>query len=188
MLLLSMILFSIIIPEDLMQDSTKLHTLFAGLIFTILIIPPYLIKMDLSDGFLESLLSIANPRQVIMAKFLSLTISLMMSIILIAPIIYLFFQIELFPFLYIYAIMILTIFQISILLIFINLIHAYFKQNTNFLIALILPIIIPSFMIASLGLNSLNLDFIMIMLGIDLIFIPSTFYLASYLLEHLFDF
>lgn len=187
MMLLSLLMFSMIIPKDILSMELKLLISFAGLIFTTMIVPPYLIKSDLNDGFLETILTIYNPFQIIMGKYIALVINLALSCLVMAPIIMLLFQIPLIELAYLYGLMMLTIMQISIILVFVNILHAYFKRNTNLLISLILPLILPSIMIASLALSTLKIDFLMILLGIDLIFIPITFYLSTYLLKNLFN-
>lgn len=187
MMLLSLLLFSIIIPKDILTIEIKLLICFAGLIFTTMIVPPYLIKSDLNDGFLETILTIYRPGQIIMAKYIALVCNLILSCILILPIILLLFQIPLQELTHLYILMMLTIFQIAIILVFINVLHAYFKRNTNMLISLILPLILPSIMITSLAIGSMKSDFLMILLGIDLIFIPISLYLSSYLLKNLFN-
>lgn len=187
MMLLSILLFSIIVPKNIMNMEVKLLICFAGIIFTSMIVPPYLVKQDLSDGFLETISTIYNPYQIIMAKYVALSLNLILSCAFIVPIILLLFQIPFKELIYLYSLMILTIFQISIILVFVNILHAYFKRNTNLLISLILPLILPSMMIASLALSTLKIDFLMILIGIDLIFIPLTFLLSSYLLKNLFN-
>jgi heme exporter protein B len=188
MMLLSLILFSIIVPADILNMEIKLLICFSGLIFTSMIVPPYLIKSDLNDGFLETILTIYSPSQIVIAKYLALVLNLILSCLIILPIIILIFQIPYFELIYLYTLMALTIMQLSIMLVFVNILHAYFKRNTNLLISLILPLILPSLMIASMALSSLKIDFLMILLGIDLIFVPLTFCLSSYLLKNLFNF
>lgn len=187
MMLLSLLLFSLTIPKEILSLQIKMLICFAGLIFTSMIIPPYQVKSDLQDGFLETILTIANPSVIIMAKYLAIVLNMILSSIIIMPVIMLIFQIPKTELIYLYSLMMLTIMQISIILVFVNILHAYFKRNTNLLISLILPFILPTIMISSLAISSMNKDFLMILLGIDLIFIPITFYLSSYLLKNLFN-
>lgn len=187
MMLLSLLLFSIIIPTEILEPEIKLLISYSGLIFTIMIIPANIIKSDLQDGFLETISTLYSPYQIVTAKYLALILNLILASLMVMPIIILLFQISLPDLIYLYSLMILTIFQISIILVFINLLHAYFKRNTNLLISLILPMIIPTIIIASLALSSMKIDFLMILLGIDLILIPITFLLSTYLLKNLFN-
>lgn len=187
MMLLSLLLFSIIVPKEILSMEIKLLICFSGVIFTTMIVPPYLVKQDLSDGFLETISTIYSPYQIIMAKYIALILNLILGSVFTLPVILLLFQIPQKELLFLYSLIMLTILQISIILVFVNILHAYFKRNTNLLISLILPLILPSMMIASLALSNLKIDFLMILLGIDLIFIPLTFLLSSYLLKNLFN-
>ena len=188
MMLLSILMFSITIPKEHISEELNMLICFSSLIFTFMITPPYLVKSDLNDGFLETSLSIFSPLQIILAKYLSLVLNLMISIFVILPIIMLVFNIALEPLIYLYSLMILTIFQIAGIIVFINILHAYFKKNTNLLISLILPIILPTIIISSIALSSLKIDFLMILLGLDLIMIPLIFCLSHYLLKNLYNF
>jgi len=187
-MLLTILLFSIILPESYMDVHKKMSICYAGLIFNLMLVPHYLIKIDMRDGFLETLLTMQPSGKVILAKYFALSINLLLSNICVLPIVILVFNLPFFELAYLYTLMSLTIFQIAILLVFINILHAYFKKNTNLLISLTLPLIIPTIIISSLAIESFKIDFLMIILGIDLILIPLIFCMANYLLKNLFNF
>lgn len=177
-----------VIPEAVLTSQIKMLMCFWGIIFTALIIPHYLIKIDLQDGILETLLCAVSPVKILLAKYLALTISIIISTIISMIFISLFFALSSSEIIYLLLLMLLTIFQISAFVILGNIVHAYFRRNTNLLIALILPLIIPTLIIGATALETLNFDFIMILLGVDIVIVPIIFFLSSYLLANLYDF
>jgi heme exporter protein B len=188
MLLLSSIIFSMILPEQFLTQHVKMLMCFFGVIFASLTVPHYLVKIDLQDGLLETLISTIPSKKIFLAKYLALTFSLLISAFLAMIFISIFFAFSLQEVVYLLFLICITIFQIAALIMLGNIVHAYFRRNTNMLIALIIPLIIPTLIIGALGIETLNFDFIMILVGIDLIIIPIIFFLSSYLLSNLFDF
>lgn len=187
-LLLSSIVFSMVLPEEFLTQHVKMLMCFFGVIFASLTVPHYLVKIDLQDGSLETLISTISSRKIFLAKYLALTASLMISILLAMIFISIFFAFSIAEMVYLLSLICVTIFQISAFIMLANIVHAYFRRNTNMLIALIIPLVIPTVILGGAGIETLNFDFIMILLGIDMIIVPIIFFLSSYLLKHLFDF
>jgi heme exporter protein B len=177
-----------VLPEQFLTQHVKMLMCFFGVIFASLTAPHYLVKMDLQDGLLETLISTISSRKIFLAKYLALTFSLVISAFLAMIFISIFFAFSWLEITYLLSLICITIFQMAALIMLGNVIHAYFRRNTNMLIALIIPLIIPTLIIGASGIEGMNFDFIMILLGIDLIIIPIIFFLSSYLLSNLFDF
>lgn len=188
MLLLSSLVFSMVLPEEFLSQPIKMLMCFFGVIFASLTVPHYLVKIDMQDGFLETLISTTSCLKIFTAKYLALTLSLWVSSIFTMCIVSIFFAFSTFEILYLLLLMSLTIFQISSLVMLGNVVHSYFRRNTNMLIALITPLMIPTIIIGAIGIEALNFDFIMILLGIDIVVIPIIFFLSSYLLRNLYEF
>jgi len=187
-LLLSSVVFSIAMPGDVMTNYIKMLMCFWGVVFSSLTIPHYLIKSDLQDGFLETLLCSASPIKIVVSKYLALTLSLIISMLISIGFMVLFFSFSNKETLYLLLLMTLAILQIAAFILLGNIVHSYFRSNTNLLIALILPLVIPTLIIGASALETLRFDFVMILLGIDMVTIPTTFFLSSYLLSNLYDF
>jgi heme exporter protein B len=188
MLLLSSIVFSMILPEQFLSNHVKMLMCFFGVIFASLSIPHYLVKIDAQDGSLETLISTISPIKIFAAKYLALTISLIISAAISMCFICMFFSFSSQSIIFLSLLMILVIFQMAALIMLGNIVHAYFRRNTNFLISLILPLIIPTLIIGRAALETLNFDFIMILLGINMVIVPIIFFVSSYLLANLYDF
>ena len=90
--------------------------------------------------------------------------------------------------LFLLVIIMLILVQVIAIVLLGNVIHAYFRQNTNLILAIIIPLIIPSLIIASMGVSSFKIDFVFILLGMDMIFVPVILVLSSYLCSSLYEF
>ena len=188
MLLLFSIIFSMVLPEQFVSQYIKMLICFFGVVFASLTVPHYLVKIDMQDGFLETLITSVPTIKICAAKYLALTCSLLLSAIFSMVFISIFFAFSWLEILYLSLLIIIAIFQLSGVIMLGNIVHSYFRRNTNMLIALITPLIIPTIIIGGSGLETLNFDLIMILLGIDLIIIPIIFFLSSYLLSNLYEF
>ena len=188
LLILSSVIFSMVLPEEFLTTNIKMLMCFWGVIISSLMIPHYLVKIDVQDGSLETLISTISHKKIFIAKYLALAFSLIISTVLATSVTTLFFAFSAKELLYLSLLMLLAILQITALILLGNIIHAYFRRNTNMLIALIIPLIIPTLVIGAIALETLNFDFIMILLGVDIVIIPIIFYLSSYLLSNLYDF
>ncbi|MFY9590014.1 heme exporter protein CcmB [Rickettsia endosymbiont of Halotydeus destructor] len=154
---------------------------FASLIF----------KSDLQDGSLELLLSNFNSEKIILAKFFALLISSLTGIILVMPVIYIFFSLKLLEIIYLFISLCLLFILASSLVVLSSSMQSYFRANTNFLGTFIMPLLIPSVIITGLILQNNNINdnlkLVFIMIGINLIFLPILFFLSSYLIKNIYS-
>ena len=187
-MLLSSVILSIMISNEVNSDYTKMTLILFGSIISASTIPSYLVKSDMQDGSLENLFTILSPSTIIMAKYCGMVMSVGAGILCTLPIIMLFYDLQAGHMLFLSSVMTLILFQVIAIVLLGNIIHAYFKQNTNMILAIIIPLIIPSLIIASIGISTLKIDFIFILLGMDMIFIPIILLLSSYLSTSLYEF
>jgi heme exporter protein B len=166
-----------------------------GLIFSVIYIPlaflglaSNLIKPEMDDGSLEYLLVSTSALKVILAKFLILAGNTIFSFVLILPFIKIFFNTSVNELPVIALIAILLIAISSALIILIASIQSYFKYNTNFLVILVMPLVIPHIILSGILIqNHQEIYLLVIMLGINLVIIPPVIYLAGYLINNIYD-
>lgn len=166
-----------------------------GIIFSIISIPlafiglsSILIKPDIEDGYLETLLSSTLAIKIILSKYIALSVCSIMSFVLVAPIIYILYNIDNSIFVMMSLAAITLIFLSAALIILIASIQAYFRSNTNFLSIIIMPLIIPSIIISGVLIQNIDQTHLLfIMIGIDCIIIPPALYLSSYLIENIYN-
>lgn len=166
-----------------------------GIIFAIIYMPLALIgfthlifKQDVEDGSLEFLLSNFTILQIIITKFIAIVISAFVSIILSLPVIYIIFNLDFKSLCSLAAILLTLLFISSALLILIASIQSYFRSNTNIISLLIMPLLMPSIVLAGLALqNQQNFSVILIMLGLDLIMVPISLILSAYLIKNIYN-
>ncbi|HJD55811.1 MAG TPA: heme exporter protein CcmB [Rickettsia endosymbiont of Pyrocoelia pectoralis] len=165
-----------------------------GLIFSVICLLISLIsfssglfKSDLEDGTLELLLSSISHEKIILAKFFAIFISSTIGVILILPIIYVFFdhtlQEVVFFFISVWLILLLS----SSLVVLSASMQCYFKVNANFIGIFVMPLLIPNIIMTGLILQNNNLQLIFIMIGINLVFLPVSFFLSSYLIRNIYN-
>lgn len=166
-----------------------------GVIFAVISIPlalislsNSLIKPDIEDGSLETLITTSTAVQIILAKYISLCICCCLSFFLTLPIIYVIYNIELNIFIIMVSSGLILLFLSAALITLISSIQSYFRSNTNFLSILIMPLLIPNIILSGLFLqNNTDLHLLFIMLGVDLVIIPPALYLSSYLVENIYN-
>lgn len=187
-MLLSSIILSIIIEGEVNSVYIKMMLIVFGSVMSAITIPTHLLKSEMQDGSLENLFVFLKPSTIIMAKYCSLIIVIGAGILCTLPIIAIFYHLQIDHILFLVAIMIIILIQIIAIMLLGNIIHAYFRQNTNLILAIIIPLIIPSLIIASMAISTLKLDFLFILLGMDMIFIPIILVLSNYLLASIYEF
>ncbi len=166
-----------------------------GIIFAVISIPlafislsGNLIKPDIEDGSLETLITASTPGKIILAKYIALCICCSLSFFLTMPIIYLIYNIEFITFTAIISSAVILLFLSAALITLISAIQGYFRSNTNFLSILIMPLLIPNIILSGLFLqNNTDLHLLFIMLGVNLVIIPPALYLSSYLVENIYN-
>lgn len=159
-----------------------------GSVMSAITIPSYLIKSEMQDGSLENLFVFLKPTTILMAKYCGTLISVGFGILCTLPIITIFYHLEIHNIIFLTMIIMIILFQTISIVLLGNIIHAYFKQNTNLILSIILPLITPSLIITSMAISTSKVDFVFILLGIDMIFIPIILTLSNYLLASLYEF
>jgi heme exporter protein B len=166
-----------------------------GIIFSVITIPlaflslsSNLIKSDIEDGTMEMLLTSRSALQIILAKYISLCLCVIFSFLLLSPIIYLVYDIELSLFAIIILCALMLILLSSAIITIIASMQGYFRSNTNFLSVLIMPLIIPSIILSGILIQSpFDTHYLFIMLGINLVIIPPVLYLSAYLIDNIYN-
>jgi len=187
-MLLSSIILSIMLSSESSTTYIKMILIIFGAVISAVTIPSYLIKSDMQDGSLENMLAISRPSTIITTKYCGMFASVSSGILCTMPIIMLFYGLQASHLLFLLAIMLLILLQVIAIVLLGNVIHAYFRQNTNLILAIIIPLIIPSLIIASMGISTLKGDFVFILIGMDMIFVPIILMLSGYLCASLHEF
>lgn len=187
-MLFSNIIFSLIISSEDISDQMKMLLIIFGAVMATITLPSYLIKNEIQDGSLENLFVKFRPSIILLAKYCGIVMSVGIGIGITLPVIIVFYSLTFHKICYMTVVMILLIIQLLSIVLLGNIIHAYFRHNTNIILSIIMPIIIPSIIFATLALNSLKIDFILIILGIDMILIPIILMFSNYLLSHIYEF
>ncbi len=166
-----------------------------GMIFIIISLPLALLafassifKPDYNDGNLELLLINFTPLQIVGAKYFSLLLCCFGGLLTNIPIMLIFFGISFWQMITLNITLLLILLLTSILVILIGAVQCYFQTNTNYLSILIMPLLVPSIIVSGLLLlEPQNQYFNYILLGIDLVTIPSIIYLTSYLVKNIYN-
>jgi len=191
-MLLSTIILSIIIESAYENESSgtyiKIMMIIFGSVMPSITVPSHLVKSEMQDGALENLFVFLKPLTILMAKYCGILILVGSGIFGALPIITVFYNLQIEHIILLLVIIILLLVQIVAIVLLCNIIHAYFRQNTNFILTIILPLIIPSLIIATMAVKTFKIDFICILLGMDMIFIPIILMLSNYLLATLYEF
>ena len=173
-------------PEELEKLGVALSVIYIPLMFLGLV--PNIIRQDLDDGSLELLLTNSLAIKIITAKFLVLSANAILSFVAILPLIALLFNIELIDILVLLAVALILVVQSAALIILIAAIQSYFKSNTNFFAIMIMPLIIPNIILAGILIaHNGDMQLLTIMSGIDLVILPPCLFLASYLVENIYN-
>ncbi|WP_341752006.1 MULTISPECIES: heme exporter protein CcmB [unclassified Candidatus Tisiphia] len=166
-----------------------------GVIFSVIFLPIALIgfsslilKQDVEDGSLELLLSSFSESEIVTSKLFAIFFSSLTSSLLNIPIIYIIFDLDLTTVTYLFITLTLLLTLSSSLLVLIGSIQSYFRSNTNLLAILIMPLLIPNIILTGLVLQNLeNISLIFVMIGINMLLLPTIFYLSSYLIKNIYN-
>lgn len=166
-----------------------------GLILPIAFIPliiltsSYLfIKADVDDGNMTILLTTLEPYYIILSKFMALVSIAIIASLGIFPISAIIYTYTSAKFLSIIIAQIFLIIQTSAFAILMSSIISYFKNNTHFLITLILPLLIPSIIINGILLKNFEIDIMLASLGLLLIMVPICLLFSNYLLKNVYNY
>ena len=147
-----------------------------------------LIKPDMEDGSLETLLVIYSSWQITAAKYMAVCIAMLIGFFLATGVIYFIFNLNINSLALIVIISFLLITISASLCCLIASIECYFKSNTNTLALIVIPMIIPSLILAGIALQGQNYQgIILLMFGINLAVIPIFLYFSAYLIENIYN-
>ena len=166
-----------------------------GVIFSVISIPlafigltQGFIKSDIEDGSLESSLASTEAYKIILSKYIALCICALISFVFIVPIIFVLYSIEIKQLFAVTLSGIILITLSAALSLLTSSVQGYFRTNTNFLSVLIMPLITPNIIMSGLFVQTPeDLYFITIMLGVNLVIVPPSIYLSSYLVENIYN-
>lgn len=166
-----------------------------GLMLSIIYIPMFLLgnnyfllKHEVHNGDLELLLTTHNALIIIIAKFCALSLSLLMGLICILPLIVIFFSPSFILTMNFIYIAILILLMSNGLAIMMSAIQIYFQRNNNFLSVMIMPLMLPNIILAGMLLsNPENVTLIFMMFGVNLIIIPVSLYCSAYLINNIYN-
>lgn len=166
-----------------------------GLMLSVIYIPMFLLgnnhfllKYEIQNGDLELLLTTHNTIIIIVAKFCALSLSLLMSLICILPLIIILFSTSIILTMGFIYIAILILLMSNALAIMMAAIQIYFQRNNNFLSVLIMPFMLPNIILAGMLIsNPENITIIFMMLGVNLIIIPISLYCSGYLINNIYN-
>ena len=156
------------------KDITKFGLIFSVICLLISLIgfSSIIFKTDLEDGSLELLLSIVSYEKIILAKFFAIFISSTVGLVFVLPIIYVFFDQTLLEIIFFFISVWMMLVLSSSLVVLSGSVQCYFKKNANFVGTFIMPLLIPNIIMTGLILQDNKLQFIFIMIGINLVFLP----------------
>ncbi|WP_341786939.1 heme exporter protein CcmB [Rickettsia endosymbiont of Cantharis rufa] len=171
------------------KDITKFGLIFSVICLLISLIgfSSVIFKSDLEDGSLELLLSIVSHEKIILAKFFAIFISSTVGLVLVLPVIYVFFDQTLLEIIFFFISVWMILVLSSSLVVLSGSVQCYFKKNANFVGTFIMPLLIPNIIMTGLILQDNNLRLIFIMIGINLVFLPVSFFLSSYLIKNIYN-
>lgn len=180
-------LFTLILPTNSEKYSVIFMIIYLPFMFINFSI--FIIKPDIEDGTLELLKTTFEIHEIVLAKFGSMFISALIAILLNIPIVSLFLKLNLYITLLLSLVLLLLLISTISLVLLISAIQAYFKCNTHFFTAIILPLLIPNLIIAGILLQNqvINLKLLGAMLGINCILSPLSIIFTCYLMRNIYN-
>lgn len=179
--------FPMILPTN---QITNLAPIIFAIIFTI-VLPNMLVsiaKKEFEEGYLEWLLTVLSPEKIVITKFLSVTILVMVSLTPLWILSSIFFNYSLYSFMIFFVATIFLILQVNVLGMFCFSIQAYFYSNTQFILSVILPLLLPHLIIFGMIISKISLKLLFLGAGITLFSIPVYIVMAIYLIKNTYNF
>ena len=187
MLTVTVMLFMVLKDHEGNSYNNLILCLFAS-VLVVISVPSYLFKNDYVDGNLEFLLCNMSPWKIVLGKYLALLLSFSVSIFFAHFISYFIMGYSSREFIFLLAVIFFILVQTSLLVSFGNIVQAYFKTNTGLITSIITPLIVPCLILGSIALETMKIDYLMILLGIDIILIPLVLAVSSYLVSNIYNF
>lgn len=165
-----------------------------GIMFAIVALPlgitgltGQIFRPDLEDGYLENLLSNFTGSEIVLTKFTALFLCGLAGIIFNLPILTVVFTLKAKELATLSIIMVLLLISSASILMLIASIQSYFRSNTNILAILVIPLLVPSIILAGIALEADRGAYLFIMLGIDLILWPISMVLSAVLIKNIYN-
>ncbi len=167
-----------------------------ALLFSIISIPIAMvisarpiIRHDINDGTLDLLLMTVGSDHVIISKFICLFLNLFIAFLLSLPFTVLLYDLALSEVFYSITSRFFVLIQVAAVALLIGCIESYFRNYTEIISAIAFPMIMPSIIISGMMIHDRTQDFfyLSLLFGVDLVLIPVTLFLASYLVSHIHD-
>jgi ABC-type transport system involved in cytochrome c biogenesis permease component len=159
--------------------------LFINILSIILAAPIYLMR-DNDDGCLEQMIIGIETSNIIIVKFFALVVLAIIISLLLSPVIMLLYSIDLKAIIIFLFSEILAIIFASSLAINSAIIKLYFANNNEYVSLLSLPMVIPILILSSMAISTASFMMILMMVGINLVFVPLVILFNSYLLKNLY--
>jgi ABC-type transport system involved in cytochrome c biogenesis permease component len=147
-----------------------------------------LFKEDFTSGSLAVLMTSFHPYHIVLSKYLALATTAFLCICTTLPIVAFFYGASVQLTFSIMLAQFFLVLQSTSLAVLISAMQIYFKGNINFLIALMMPFLIPTIIISGAILQNLDINLIYIALGQILVAVPLSLLFSSYLLRSLYNF
>lgn len=146
-----------------------------------------IIKNDVEDGVLELYLTAFSPLQIVLAKFISIFLIVSLACVVSLPILYIIFDLSLNMLLLLCGVSLMLLMLASAFVILMAAVQCYFRSNINFLPVLIMPLLVPATIITGIILQNHNVNLLLIMVAINLIFLPICLLLVCYLIKNIYN-
>lgn len=146
-----------------------------------------MIKHDIHDGTLDLLLMTVGSDYVIISKFICLFINLFIAFLISMPFTSLIYNLSLEQVIFSITSRFFVLIQVASVSLLIGCIESYFRNNTEIISTIAFPLIIPGIIVSGMMIQDRTQDFfyLSILFGVDLIMIPITLFLASYLVSNI---
>lgn len=188
-LLLGMICLLFVCPSNYDKSVVGMIFLISGLPISIIASSAPIIKNDLEDGNLELYLVTSDINIIVLSKFFALLFCNFISFTIAVFIMAFLYNMTYHQIFLLYSSSILLI-QISGISLLISSVESYFRGNISMISSLIVPLILPSLIIAGLMLHS-DLSYysgVTIVLAITCIITPIILLFSGYLIRNIHNF
>ena len=179
--------FPLVLPLDQINN---LAPIIFSMIFAVFL-PNILIsisKKEFEDGYLEWLLTILSAEKILVLKFISVIVVVITSLLPLWILSSVFFSYSAYDFVIFLLATIFLIIQVTMLGILCFCIQAYFYSNTQFILSIMLPLLLPHLIIFGMIISEFSLKLLFLGIGITLGSVPIYLVLAIYLMKNIYNF
>jgi heme exporter protein B len=167
-----------------------------GIFFLVILVPLFVAQIsdrilynDFKDGSLELYITILSSFQIVLNKYLQISLLYITAYIIVIPIILLFFDLSFNDLMLISELIILNIIIAISIAVLIACCNCYFKKVTIINFIIIIPLILPNLIITGLIINDNHniSQLFAILYGIMLIIIPIIFLCSNFLIKNIYN-